>query len=206
MKIPISSSAPAALSRFAEKLHDVIEQSLRTVDADATYADDIDWAISQLDAICDRLAPHTRLVDLNLGRIDDSDRARPYYVSGVFVGPQHAMRMPVEIETVDGVTRGSVSLDIAWEGPPGFVHGGHVAHLFDCVLGQHNLNVGVPGMTGTLTIRYRRPTPLHTVLRFEARTASSSGRKITTEAKLFADEELVAEAEGLFIVPTSFLG
>ncbi len=202
--IPISSSAPGALRQLAAKLHQVIEQSLRTVDEAESYADDMDWAIAQLDSILERLEPHARLTGLNLGRPGDPERGRPFYLSGVLVGPQHPMSMPVEIETINGVTRGRLALDIAWEGPPDHVHGGYVAHLFDCVMGQHNLNVGIAGMTGTLTVRYRRPTPLHTELRFEVRTVEKIGRKITTEAKLFADSALVAEAQGLFIVPANF--
>ena len=37
------------------------------------------------------------------------------------------------------------------------------------VLGAAQTFSGAPGMTGTLTIRYRKPTPLHTDLRFEGR-------------------------------------
>jgi acyl-coenzyme A thioesterase PaaI-like protein len=87
----------------------------------------------------------------------------------------------------------------AYEGPPGCVHGGYVAAAFDEVLGFANALSGTPGMTGTLTVRYRRPTPLHTELRFEARYERSEGRKIFTTGKLFAGDSLCAEAEGIFI-------
>ena len=63
-------------------------------------------------------------------------------------------------------------------------------------------------MTGTLTIRYRRPTPLRTPLRLEAQFVPARGpedlhrRDASTTAK-----PLTAEAEGLFIevVPQRFL-
>ena len=100
---------------------------------------------------------------------------------------------------------GRVDLDITWEGPPGCVHGGYVAHLFDCLMGQHNLNVGIPAMTGNLSVRYRRPTPLHTDLLLEAHTARSSGRKIVHQRRRSPRGGTVtAEAEGLFIVPADF--
>jgi acyl-CoA thioesterase FadM len=54
-------------------------------------------------------------------------------------------------------------------------------------------------MTGTLTIRYRRPTPLHTDLRFEGYLDRTEGRKKFTRGYLYAGEELTAEAEGIFI-------
>ena len=87
----------------------------------------------------------------------------------------------------------------AYEGPPGCVHGGYIAAAFDELLGFANSLSGTPGMTGTLTIRYRRPTPLHTELRFEGRYERSEGRKIFTTGQLFSGETLCAEADGLFI-------
>jgi acyl-coenzyme A thioesterase PaaI-like protein len=112
----------------------------------------------------------------------------------------------MHLDVFDGVVRGTTNLDLVYEGPPGCVHGGYIAHLFDCLMGQHNLNVGIPGMTGTLTVRYRRPTPLHANLQLEARTERASGRKIVTRAQVVAGNELTAEAEGLFIVPADFTG
>ena len=54
----------------------------------------------------------------------------------------------------------SVTFGSAYEGPPGSLHGGFVAATFDEVLGFVQSLGGNPGMTGTLTIKYRRPTPL----------------------------------------------
>jgi acyl-CoA thioesterase FadM len=67
------------------------------------------------------------------------------------------------------------------------------------VLGFANALSGTPGMTASLTVRYRRPTPLHTELRFEATYDKTEGRKIFTSGRLFAGDSLCAEAEGLFV-------
>ena len=88
----------------------------------------------------------------------------------------------------------------AHEGPPGYVHGGWVALAFDEALGMANAASGHPGMTARLTVRYRRPTPLHTELALHARTMRVEGRRITTVATLHAGDHLTAEAEGLFVV------
>ncbi|HYA67281.1 MAG TPA: hypothetical protein VED63_00990, partial [Acidimicrobiales bacterium] len=79
--------------------------------------------------------------------------------------------------------------------------------VFDEMLGAANIAVGQPGMTGTLTIRYRRPTPIMTPLRLEAAFVSRDGRKITTRGAIYDGEELTAEAEGIFIelVPERFI-
>ncbi|MEX2256095.1 MAG: PaaI family thioesterase, partial [Acidimicrobiia bacterium] len=87
-----------------------------------------------------------------------------------------------------------------YQGPPGYVHGGWVALAFDEALGMANTASGHPGLTGRLTVRYRRPTPLHTEVVFEAHTARVDGRRITTVGTLHADGKVTAEAEGLFVV------
>jgi len=87
----------------------------------------------------------------------------------------------------------------AYEGPPGSVHGGVVAAAFDEILGMTQSLSGQPGMTGTLTIRYRRPTPLYRDLRFEGRLDRVEGRKILTTGTCHDGDTLTAEADGLFI-------
>ncbi len=96
-------------------------------------------------------------------------------------------------------TIGSAVFGSAYEGPPGAVHGGYVAAAFDEVLGYVQSMSGSPGMTGTLTVKYRKPTPIHTELFFEAELLRVEGRKIFTHGELFAGDLLTAEADGLFI-------
>ena len=87
----------------------------------------------------------------------------------------------------------------AYEGPPTCVHGGIIAALFDEVMGAANIIAGNPGLTGTLTIRYRRPTPLLAPLDIVARYAGSERRKVFTWGGIYHDGVLTAEAEGIFI-------
>jgi acyl-coenzyme A thioesterase PaaI-like protein len=87
----------------------------------------------------------------------------------------------------------------AYEGPPGCVHGGFVAAAFDEVLGFVQSLGGSPGMTARLIVQYRRPTPLHTDLRFEAELERMEGRKIFTQGRVLANGIVTAEAEGLFV-------
>src|SRR4029078_8634656 len=115
------------------------------------------------------------------------------------IGLSNPLAPPIELE-VDGKTvHGGVRFGAAYEGPPGHVHGGFVAAAFDEVLGFVQSTSGQPGMTGTLTIRYRTPTPLHTDPRCEAAVQRGGGRKIFAEGLLYAGDVMTAEAEGLFI-------
>ena len=81
------------------------------------------------------------------------------------VGFANPVAPPIEVWAVEGEDgrreiRGRATFDYQYEGPPTCVHGGVIAEVFDEMLGISNLLVGQGAMTGTLTIRYRRPTPL----------------------------------------------
>ena len=58
---------------------------------------------------------------------------------------------------------------------------------------------GKPGMTGTLTVRYRSPTPLHVELALRGWVERVEGRKIFTRGTVHVDGRLCAEAEAVFI-------
>jgi acyl-coenzyme A thioesterase PaaI-like protein len=115
------------------------------------------------------------------------------------IGKANPLAPPIELEVRDGKVHGRARYGAAYEGPPGCVHGGHIAAAFDEVLGMTQSLGGQPGMTGTLTVRYRKPTPLHTDLRFEAELERVDGRKTFTTGRLYAGELLTAEAEAVFI-------
>jgi acyl-coenzyme A thioesterase PaaI-like protein len=116
-----------------------------------------------------------------------------------FIGRANPLAPPIHLEDVDGVVHGRCVFGSAYEGPPGCVHGGYVAGAFDELLGAAQSLSGNPGMTGTLTVRYRSPTPLHTELHFSGRLAGVEGRKIHTEGTVHAGDRLCAEAEAVFI-------
>ena len=85
-------------------------------------------------------------------------------------------------------------------GPPGSVHGGWVAFAFDEVLGWANVQAGYPSMTGKLTIRYRKPTPIGVPVEFRVATPRVEGKRVLVRATLTAlPDSLTAEAEGLFV-------
>jgi len=115
------------------------------------------------------------------------------------IGAANPIAPPLKLVSLDDRVEGTVRFGAAYEGPPGHVHGGHVAAAFDEVLGMAQSLGGRPGMTATLTVRYRKPTPLHTELRFEGTLDRVDGRKLFTSGRCYAGDMLTAEAEGLFI-------
>jgi acyl-coenzyme A thioesterase PaaI-like protein len=138
------------------------------------------------------LAPHgVRQRDLR--------RHEDYLPRSPLVGSVSPVAPPLtyEIEAGRVVARGAFGT--ACEGPPGYVHGGWIALAFDEALGMANVAGGRAGMTGRLTVRYRRPTPLHTDVLLETWTERVEGRRFTTVGTLRVDDEITAQAEGLFV-------
>ncbi len=144
---------------------------------------------------------------------DTSKPPQEFFPTSPIMGVTNPIAPPVLLSVVDGKDggyreiRATANFDYPYEGPPTCVHGGVIAETFDEVLGAANMVAGNPGMTGTLTVRYRKPTPLRTDLRIEARCLDRSGRKIRTWAGIYDGDVLTAEADGIFIevAPQQFL-
>jgi acyl-coenzyme A thioesterase PaaI-like protein len=116
-----------------------------------------------------------------------------------FIGRANPLAPPIYLQDIDGIVHGRAIFGSAYEGPPGCVHGGYVAAAFDELLGATQSLSGQPGMTGTLTVKYRSPTPLHEELHFVGELLRVEGRKIFTQGHLYAGDRLCAEAEAVFI-------
>jgi hypothetical protein len=119
---------------------------------------------------------------------DATNRQRPYVDHSRDIGRYDPCFPEYEI-TVDGSqAAGTVTFPIAFEGPPGLVHGGVLATFFDCVIQHHNCDVGVAGKTTSLLVEYRRPTPLITPLTFDIRREANE-RRITSRARIMVGNE-----------------
>jgi len=124
---------------------------------------------------------------------------RAFFDWSPLLGMANPLAPPVRVALEGHTVVGTVRFGIAYEGPPGCVHGGYIAAAFDELLGLTQSLSGKVGMTGTLTVKYRRPTPLHTTLRLEGVVESVHGRKVITQGRMLAGDGLTAEATGLFI-------
>lgn len=100
---------------------------------------------------------------------------------------------------------GRVRCGYAYEGPPGHIHGGFIAAILDQFLGMAQLAGGIPGMTGTLKVRYLQPTPLNTDLDLVAKVELLEGRKTRVIGEIRNGDSVTAIGEGLFIRPKSML-
>ena len=192
--------------RLARAMRAVIERLVRS---DAPEA--------EMKAAADRLEEYAAQLDTHPRnpRYEGFAEAAPAGDVGAFldqspvIGRANPLAPPLELRAAEDGLRvhGRVRFGSAYEGAPGCVHGGWFAAAFDEALGFAQSLSSHPGMTGTLTVRYRKPTPLHSELRMECWVDRVEGRKVFATGTLHAGDVLTAESEGIFISidPSRFL-
>jgi acyl-coenzyme A thioesterase PaaI-like protein len=168
--------------------------------ASGAPADMLERASEQMEAFAETLGgyPYGRTYE---GYAEPANAPKPeeFFDHSPLSGRANPIAPFMTMSVVDGVVHGRVRFGGAYEGPPGCVHGGFVAAVHDEILGLANSTGGQPGMTGTLTVVYRKPTPLRTELRLEAKLDRVDGRKQFCSSKLYAGDVLCNEAEGIFV-------
>jgi acyl-coenzyme A thioesterase PaaI-like protein len=190
--------ATPARVRLAAAIRHLVDAALTAEDA---TEDQLDAAVAATERVAGDLHGVDELAARPSGvRTRDEWSHDDYLPRSPLVGETNPLAPPIEYEYRDGRLFGRGVFHAAYEGPPGYVHGGWIALAFDEVLGMANIASGHPGMTGRLSVRYRRPTPLHTELHLEGWTEQIDGRRIITRGTLTVDGTITAEAEGLFVI------
>jgi hypothetical protein len=166
--------------------------------------DRISDVVGQLVQVAETLESDARPVKRPMLAPDPLGHPQDFFPGSPIIGFANPIAPPVEVWAAEGENgqreiRGRVTFGYPYEGPPTCVHGGVIAELFDELMGAANVLANRPAMTGTLTVRYRKPTPLLTPLDLMARFVRSERRKVFTSAAIYNDGVLTAEAEGIFI-------
>lgn len=115
-------------------------------------------------------------------------------------GRANALAPPLTYTHDGAITRAHVTYGAAHEGPVGGVHGGVVAAAFDELLGVAQMAAGAAGYTGELHVRYRRITPLHVPITYEAEVASRDGKRLVVTATSTDGDHLLAESRATFVI------
>ena len=184
----------AVYEPLAGAVRELIDATIRTeVDADtvAVITDQIEAATARLRAVqCD--GPFG-------GRFTTGGDRMAW--GNPVIGIRNPIAPPLTFgHEADGTIVTDFHLGAAYEGPPGHVHGGVSALVLDHVLGEVAADAENPRFTGTITLRYLRPTRLGR-LHAEARITRTDGFKAYAAGHLADDEGVTVEAEGVFIQP-----
>ena len=188
----------AAASDLAAALRELIEVSVTTT----VGAGEVRGAAELVREATEQLAVARRPVQ-QVSELDDLASGRRVF--NPVNGAASALAPPLRLRREDGGLVGEVTLGVAYEGPPSFVHGGMSALLMDQVLGDTAAAAaGVWGMTAHLELDYRGPLPVGEPLVFRGHVAESDGRKsliVGTIALASAPDRPLVEARGLFVTP-----
>jgi acyl-coenzyme A thioesterase PaaI-like protein len=120
--------------------------------------------------------------------------------SGI-AGRSNPLASPLHMWFEGDKVRGWAVYTEPYEGPAGCLHGGFIAAAFDDLMGFAQMASGQAGYTGTLIVRMRRPTPLNRRLEYAAGVDRVEGRKIWVWGTCHDGDELLSEAEIVFISP-----
>jgi acyl-coenzyme A thioesterase PaaI-like protein len=179
---------------LAESVRQLIDATIRTeVDADAVAA-----VKAEIDAATATLRSNQCDGPFGVRFTTGGDRLA---WGNPVIGIRNPIAPPLRIQRdTDGRVFTDFHLGAAYEGPPGHVHGGVSALVLDHVLGEVAAHEETPRFTGTITLRYLRPTRLGE-LHAEARITRTDGFKAYAAGHLADDEGITVEAEGVFIQP-----
>jgi acyl-coenzyme A thioesterase PaaI-like protein len=122
------------------------------------------------------------------------------------MGRYNPLAPPIDLSLEDERIVARVRLREAHQGFAGLAHGGVVSAIFDEVLAMATIVSGVSGATVSLKVEYRRPTPLHEDLRFEAWIERVQRRRVQVCGCCLLGDEILSEAEGIFVRPVQGRG
>jgi acyl-coenzyme A thioesterase PaaI-like protein len=192
----VPGSRRAEQHRLGHALRELLHVAVRTaapIEAISRTAEATEALVTDLRSFPSETEYQGYAEAANAGGVGD------FFDRSPMLGSSNPIAPPLDLWEEDGRIRGRAIFGPAFEGPPGCVHGGFVAAAFDELLGSVQSLSGAPGMTASLTIQYKSPTPLEAELRFDGAIDSIEGRKIRCSGSLYEGDRLCATAEGLFI-------
>lgn len=188
----------AALRAVYEPLTDSVRRLVDVCIRTEADARTVAAARDKIDSAANELG--TSLMPESFGLRQRND-AQGIAWGNVLIGVRNPVAPPLVIHhEADGRVWTEFTLGAAYEGPAGHVHGGVCALVLDHVLGATAHKPGRPAVTGTLTLRYVRGTPLGPV-RAEARVDRVDGVKTFAVGHISVGDNVTVQAEGVFIHP-----
>ena len=175
-----------------------LNEKLVSTDIDPELAAALTEKIEGLAAELSQAQQVNGLVDMakrgQRGTIDD--------VMGELVsvgGRSHPCSPELRWQEASNRITGTVKFSQAFEGPPGHVHGGWVAGVLDHLMGMTHVRTGHPGMTGGLSVRYLKPTPLNQRIGVSAQATELDDKRTEVKAEMRFGETTTAKAEAIFV-------
>ncbi len=197
-----NTDVPAAHSRLGAAIRRVVGAALRP-DLDEAAAEGLAERLEAIVASLPEPAPS------RYGEADVADyrSAGPAAINRRGTHPIFGSVSPAGVDMVvehEGTElRIGVTFDARHEGMPGCVHGGHLMAGFDYALLQAAAVAAIGGPTGTLSVRFLRPTPIAVPLEYRTRVTAREGRRTTIRGELVRldDGTVCCEGEAVAVSP-----
>jgi len=183
---PEAAAGPARLAASVRRLVQVVTGSSAP---DAVMEE----VAEQVDALVERLEPWSEP-----SRFPQADRLgggmRGMFLTHPMIGITNPISPGIVVRPTESGVRGEVVYTSQYEGPPNCVHGGFICAGFDAVLTMVAGSSGRGGLTKSLAVRYRKPTPLNTPLVYEGEVEAREERVTRITGRLLAGDVVCAEA------------
>ncbi len=185
----------AVYAGLAGAVRDLLDATLTTDAPDDVVAE----AGAAVAAVTERL--RERQADGATG-VKTNGRGRTWSWGNAVIGPRNATAPPLDVvrPPEGGPVHAEVTLGAAHQGEPGILHPGAAVKMLDHLMGVVAADGRRLTMTGTLTVQYRRPTPLGTVS-LAGWISGEEGSKVLVRAELSDADGVTVEADGVFVVP-----
>ena len=188
--------------RMAQLLRDVINKVARMQATDAEMAE----YVAALEVLSEQVSEHDKFDSFEVfTHLYEGEASREELFldidSAVLIGKASPIGFPMEFHASSDKITGAATVPVAFQGPPGRVHGGIVAAIFDVLLSRTQLLCEFLGFTADLQISYKSAVPLNAPLKMEAWVEKVDERKLINAGQIIVDGKVCATARGLWIKP-----
>jgi hypothetical protein len=178
----------------AVRLSSAVRRLSAIVAASAVPDGELDDVAVVVEALIDRLQPSAETSRYALA--ERTGGPSGMFVNHPVIGVLNPCAPPLAVQPEGERLIGVATYGPPFEGPPGFVHGGHIAAGFDSMVVMSAGINGLAGMTRSLAIRYRRPAPLGVQLVYDGVVESTTDRSTVVRVVLRHGDDLCAECTG----------
>ena len=190
--LALAASPPDATGRL--HLTAALQRLNAIVAASDAGDQDLDEIASLLDRVTDRVESYAEGSRYPLG--ERLGGPAGMFVNHPVIGALNPCAPPLAVVPDGTLLTGTATYGTPFEGPPGCVHGGHIAAGFDSMVVMTAGINGLAGFTRSLSIRYRRPAPLGVSLVYQGQVESTKDRSTIVRVVLRHNDLVCAECTG----------
>jgi len=183
-----AASKPAASAASATRLGASLRELNRVAVGSAATDEVLEEIATEVDRLTAQLRPHSRPSRYEQALAISGEGS---FINHPMIGPANPCAPHIAMRVEDDRLVGDVTFATPQEGPPGYGYGGYLAAGFDAILLMTAGINEVGGPTKSMSLRYRRPTPLHVPLRYLAEIERVDERVVHVQGRLVDERDTV---------------